>query len=442
MDTTQIPQHACDVLIIGAGPTGLTMACELLRRGINCRIIDKAAAAGTSSRAMGVQPRTLEVFDNMGIIEQVLSRGVTDREIRVYERDRLLLHMNFNFLASDAIPYPYGVMLPQNVTEELLIELLHQEGGTVERLKEMTELRQDPEHVTITVHNLQDDTYEELQTQWLIGCDGVHSRVRKVLGLAFEGSTYDDEYLLGDVELDWKRSPENVYVWMHRNGQFGAFPLPNNTWRLLATIPTTNGEDAPRASVEIFQRLMQERTGDNTTTISHPTWMSNFKINRRMVNTYRIQRVFLVGDSAHAHSPFGGQGMNTGIQDAFNLGWKLALVIKGQANDTLLDTYQEERLPIARKVLADTHQHTKIFFANNLFSRLLRNHVVIPLFKREFVQRRILWRASELGINYRTSMLSQSNQDAHAKKSGMQQMAASSTLPWRSSTRRALYSPA
>ncbi len=407
-----------DVLVVGAGPTGLTMACELLRRGITCRILDKAAAPGISSRAMGVQARTLEVFDNMGIIEEVLSRGVTGVGVKAYERETLVMHLNFHFLASDAIPYPYGVMLPQNVTEELLIELLHREGGAVERLKEVTELRQEAEWVVVTVLNLQDDTAFELQARWLIGCDGAHSRVRKAVGLAFEGKTYDEEVLLADVDLDWKRSHDEVYAWMHLDGQFAAMPLPNNHWRLFADVSTKNGKDAPQASLELFQRLMQERTGDSTTTISHPIWMSNFKISRRMVTSYRKERVFLAGDAAHVHSPFSGQGLNTGVQDACNLAWKLALVIRGKATDALLDTYQQERLPIARKVLAQTDQRTRIFFARNGAVRLLRDRVVIPLLKRAFVQRRMLWEVSELGINYRTSPLSQSSQDPHAQRSG------------------------
>jgi FAD binding domain len=242
--------------------------------------------------------------------------------------------------------------------------------------------------------------------------------VRKALGLAFEGSTYDEEYLLGDVDLDWKRSPEDVYVWMHHDGQFAVFPLPHNKWRLLATVPIMDGKEAQQASVELFQRLMQERTGDSTTTISQPIWMSNFKISRRMVTSYRKGRVFLAGEAAHVHSPFGGQGMNTGIQDAFNLAWKLALVIEGKAADALLDTYQQERLPIARKVLSETDQHTNIFFARNFAYRLLRDHAVIPLLNLAFARRRLLWEASELGINYRTSTLSQSSQGTFVERSG------------------------
>ncbi len=407
-----------DVLVVGAGPTGLTMACELLRRGITCRILDKAAASGMTSRAVGVQARTLEVFDRMGIIEEVLARGVTGVSLNIYERDTRLLHMNFRFLASDAIPYPYSILLPQHVTEELLIALLHREGGEVERLKEVTELRQEAERVVVTVHNLQDDTAFALQASWLIGCDGAHSQVRKALGLAFLGRTYDEEVLLADVDLDWKRSHDEVYAWMHPDGQFAAMPLPKNHWRLFAAVSPKEGKDAPQASLELFQHLLQERTGDSTTTIGYPIWMSNFKISRRMVASYRKGRVFLAGDAAHVHSPFSGQGLNTGVQDASNLAWKLALVIRGKASDALLDTYQQERLPIARQVLASTDQRTKIFFARNGAVRWLRDRVVIPLLKRAFVQQRLFWAVSELGINYRSSPLSQSSQGARTGRSG------------------------
>jgi 2-polyprenyl-6-methoxyphenol hydroxylase-like FAD-dependent oxidoreductase len=413
-----IQNSEVDVLVVGAGPTGLTMACELLRRGITCRILDKAAAPGMTSRAVGVQTRTLEVFDRMGIIEEVLARGVAGVCLNIYERDTRLLRMNFRFLASDAIPYPYGVLLPQYVTEELLIALLHREGGEVERLKEVTDLRQEAERVCVTIHNLQDDTSETLQARWLIGCDGAHSRVRKALGLAFEGSTYDEEVLLADVDLDWKRGHDEVYAWMHRDGQFAAMPLPKNHWRLFAAVSPKDGKDASQASLELLQRLMQERTGDRTTTISHPIWMSNFKISRRMVTSYRKGRVFLAGDAAHVHSPFSGQGLNTGVQDAWNLAWKLALVIRGKAADVLLDTYQQERLPIARKVLASTDQRTRIFFARNGALRWLRDRVVIPLLNRRFVQQRLFRAVSELGINYRSSPLTQSYQDARAGRSG------------------------
>lgn len=399
-----------DVLIIGAGPTGLTMACELLRRGIRCRIVDKEATHGLTSRAMGVQARTLEVFANMGIIDPVLAAGVKRDGVNVYKDGKTLLRMDFHFLTGDdAIPYPYGVTLPQSATEELLIDYLHHLGGTVERLREIVDLRQDTQGVTATIKNVQTGSCEQIHASWLLGCDGSHSMVRQLAALDFEGSTYQEEYLLADVELDWERSPQEVYVWVHSDGQFAAMALPEKRWRLFANFHIGDGREAPPASLELFQQLMRERANDQTTTIHRTYWLSNFRIHRRMVSRYRQQRVFLAGDAAHVHSPFGGQGLNTGIQDAFNLAWKLALVIEGKAADALLDSYTEERIPIARQVLQGTHMNTGVFFGRHFLVRFLRDTFVLPLLKRPFAQRRMLWGASELGVNYRQSSLSQTS---------------------------------
>lgn len=396
-----------DVLIVGAGPTGLTLACELLRRGMSCRIVDKIEAPRTTSRAIGLQARSLEIFASMGIVEPALAQSVAGIRVNSYSGERLLFHLDFRFLANESIPYPYGVLLPQNVTEQVLLDLLHSKGGEVERAREVVDLRQESEQGIAIVKNIHDGTCEEIAASWLVGCDGAHSAVRKVLGLAFEGSTYPEEFLLADVDLDWQRSHDEVHVWLHNDGQLAAMPLPGNHWRLMADIATVPGQDAPRASLELFQQLLQKRAGDATTTISHATWLSNFQIHRKLVTSYRQGRVFLAGDAAHVHSPFGGQGANTGIQDAFNLAWKLALVIHGKAGEALLDTYEEERRPVARKVLAGTHQITSIFYQRNPLSRLLRDRVVIPLLQQQAVQRRLLWEASELGIQYRSSSLSQ-----------------------------------
>lgn len=405
-----------EVLIVGAGPTGLTMACELLRRGVSCRILEKTAAPATTSRAIGLQARSLEVFANMGIVEPALAQGVSGIRVHAYSGDVPVFTLDFRFLATEALPYPYGVLLPQNLTEQILLDLLGQLGGCVDRSREVLDVRQECEQVIATVKHREDGQTEEITSRFLVGCDGAHSRVREVAGLTFEGTTYPEEFLLADVDLDWQRNHEAVHVWLHHEGQFAAMPLPDKHWRLMVDVPTTHDAPAPTASLELFQRLLRERTGDATTTISHPTWLSNFQIHRKLVTSYRERHVFLAGDAAHVHSPFGGQGANTGIQDAFNLAWKLALVIRGKGSSTLLETYQEERRPVAQSVLAGTHFLTSVFYQENPFIRLLRDRVVVPLLKRKGVQHRLLWEASELGINYRRSRLAHTYREGFIKK--------------------------
>jgi len=347
-----------NVLIVGAGPTGLTMACELLRRGIRCRLIDKEDAPSQTSKALAVHSRTLEVFEDMGIIEQLLARGLRATDVNVYDGSERLLHLSLQHLK---VPYPYVLSVPQSETERQLTTLLHSLGGEVERSQELTDVQQEGDRVIAVANHISQDTEiaEEITADWLIGCDGARSQVRKALGIEFEGSTYEEDFLLADVDLDWNRTQDKLHIWLHQDGPFAAIPLPKSQhWRLIAGIAAE--EDEVETAVDLFQQLMIERTGDTTTTISNPIWLSNFKIHRRIVNQYREGRVFLAGDAAHIHSPVGGQGMNVGIQDAYNLAWKLTLVVKNQAPTALLNTYEAERRPIAKSVLAATHALTKL----------------------------------------------------------------------------------
>jgi 2-polyprenyl-6-methoxyphenol hydroxylase-like FAD-dependent oxidoreductase len=411
---TSTAKHETDVLIVGAGPTGLTLACELLGRGVSCRIIDTAASPATTSRALGLQPRTLELFDTMGIIDRVLATGGPVTDANLYRGDRLLLTLSAAGLRNLDTPYPRLWITPQASVERPLIERLLELGGTVERSRELADFRQIDSRVIATVRHGDSDAPEEIHAGWLVGCDGAHSRVRKTLGVSFEGGTYEEKFLLADVDLDWSRERDRTHTWFPQDGMFTVFPLQGTSqWRIFAVL---EDEAAPPLSLELFQRLFRERTGDVKTNVSNPTWMSNFTINRRMVDRYRVGRAFLAGDAAHVHSPFGAQGMNTGIQDACNLGWKLALVVRGEASERLLDTYEEERLPVARRVLAQTDTNTRVLLSDNPVMRFLRERVLTL----DRVQAYAARRSSQLFINYRSSSLSRSHGGTRiAKATGM-----------------------
>ena len=410
------PTAETDVLIVGAGPTGMTLACELLRRGIQCCLIDRLNEPVETSRAFDIQSRTLEVFEAMGMVEKALEVGMHAKEARVYEREKLLITMYPKSVGD--VPYPYVLTVPQSRTEHLLLERLHELGGVVERSRELVALRQEGDVVVASIDDARADSTnaQEMRARWVVGCDGSHSTVRKLLDIPFEGSTRDEEFLLADVDLDWEKDRDINHIWLHHDGLFAAMPLPQGRqWRLFADVARVGGA-VPRASVELFQALTAERTGESKTVISNPTWLSNFSINQRMVRSYRQGRVFLAGDAAHIHSPIGGQGMNTGIQDAYNLAWKLALVIGGKAAERLLDTYEEERKPVARRILGGTTLGTDLFVSKNPVLRLIRDHVLLHLLSLNIVQRAMAQVVSGLGINYRSSSLSHSYQGTLADK--------------------------
>ncbi len=395
-----------DVLVVGAGPVGLAMACELLSHGMRCRIIDQQASPVQNSRALNVQARTLEMFENMGVIDQIEAAGTKARGLTTYDGDKILLRMSLQHIREEESQYPFLLILPQSQTEHILGERLSELGGVIERSRELLDIRQEEDAVIALTVGTNTGSKEEIRARWLIGCDGVRSQVRKVQAIPFEGTTAPQEFLLADMDLNWNRTRETTHGWLTRDGLFAAFPLPGGQWRLFATAITQSGKETPQASIEVFQRLLVQYTGDMQTTMSNLTWASNFRISYRMATTYRKGRVFLAGDAAHVHSPFGGQGMNIGLQDAYNLAWKLALVLQENACESLLDTYQEERMPIARWVLQGAENATSILVTQNPALRLLRDYVVVPLFNLKSIQRYIALQASELNINYRRSSLS------------------------------------
>jgi len=343
------------VLIVGAGPTGLTLACDLARRGIDCRIVERAAQHGTASRAKTIQPRSLEVADDLGVVDRILARGAVHVPTRHYDRDRVVaeaVEAAVGITPGPDYPYPAPVWIAQPYVEAAFRDRLTELGGRVELGTEVIDLAQNADGVAVTVRTAMG--VETVRARYVVGCDGGHSTVRRLIGATLHGASLSEHrWYLGDVRIDgFDRHCQ--HVWMTpEHGILSLFPLPHtDIFQFQASIPA--GEHDPaEPSLELYRRIFAERAGLSGLRLSDPSWLSLYRINVAMVDRYRIGRVFLAGDAAHVHSPGGGQGMNTGIQDAYNLGWKLAAVLAG-AEATLLDTYQAERMPVARAVLDDS----------------------------------------------------------------------------------------
>jgi len=402
-----------DVLIAGAGPAGLTLACELRRRGVDCRLIDRFLEYPVTSRALGCQPRTLEVFDDLGIVQQVLAEGQTILGANFYRGDALVGKFRLQMDATGHPDTPYLGILVQNqaVTERILRERLSALGGEVERGQELRDFREVEGGVVADVADVRMGAVRQIRARWLVGCDGAHSLVRKALGLTFEGNTYPEHLVLADVELEAGLPKDATSIWINEEGMLAAFPFPESRlWRLAAVVKPDGAGEVPAASLELFQQLFAERAGSTRVRPTKAIWLSNFKVNRRMVNHYRKGRVFVAGDAAHIHSPSGGQGMNTGIQDAYNLGWKLALVARGRAAPALLETYEEERLPIARHVLDQTNTNHTLTSSTNPIAQFVSQHLLMPLMELPAVTNAVMRRGAELDLNYRGRSLAREHE--------------------------------
>jgi 2-polyprenyl-6-methoxyphenol hydroxylase-like FAD-dependent oxidoreductase len=340
-----------NVLIVGAGPTGLTLAIELASRGVAVRIIDKSPEHFTGSRGKGLAPRSREVFDNLGFQHKVERSGWTNLDYRRWVNGELVSDAdpNQNLHPTPGIPYQTGILIAQWRVEEILREKLAEYGVTVELGSELTEFSQTPETVAAAL-----GTGEQIAADYLVGCDGGHSTIRKSVNAEFEGESGPQAMLIGDVRVEGLE-PDAWYMWTDSAKGFVALcPFRDwPSWQFQAVRMTdfTASGELPPPTVELFQEILDDIAGIPGVTLSDPSWLSTYRINVRMAEKFRFDRVFLAGDAAHVHPPAGGLGMNTGIQDAHNLGWKLALVLSGRADAALLDTYDQERVPIAEWTL-------------------------------------------------------------------------------------------
>ena len=388
------PLNTPTVLIVGAGPTGLTLACELARRQVSFRLIEAAAGPQPGSRGKGVQPRSLEVFHDLGIVDRVLANGQMAMPMRSTDpHGQVTLGGSIpEALRGRAdIPYPASAITPQWRVEEALRLRLGELGGGVEFGTSLVSFAQSPESVSALV--VEGGEAETVTASWLVGCDGGHSVVRKQAGIAFEGETRDAvRMIVADLEVDGL-DREAWHMWWHDEGLVGLCPLPSTeVFQYQASVPPGQDADLGRANL---QATLERRSGRRDIRLHEPEWSSSWRANIRLADRYREGRVFLAGDAAHVHSPAGGQGMNTGIQDAYNLGWKLAAVVKG-ASPALLDSYAAERRPVAAGVLA---------LSNARLEQVLERNASATRRDASTIQ---------LDINYRGSVLARDDRDAAA----------------------------
>jgi len=403
-----------DVLVVGAGPTGLMLAASLHSFGVRTRLVDRLIDRAHESRALVVHARSLEIFRDLGIADTLVRRGNTSRRIAIHLSAKRNVLIPFDDIGAVDTEFPYILFISQAETEAVLDGHLAAVGQKVERGVEVVALSSEASGVACTLRHL-DGREEIVRATYVAGCDGAHSFVRKAAGIPFEGDAYPQTFVLGDVEVDGAITPNALNLFFGRHGLAAFFPLGRpRTWRMIGIAPPEvgagiNPSDRPVLTLDELQQI-----ADVAVTVPlklrDPDWLANFRLHHRQATHYRAGRFFLAGDAAHVHSPAGGQGMNTGLQDAWNLGWKLALAIRGIAGDSLLDSYEAERHPVGKFLLRYTDRlfgsfarlakagpivsAIRIFFMGTIFPRILASP------KRRSRAFRIV---SQLGIRYRSS---------------------------------------
>ena len=387
------------VLVVGAGPVGLTLAAELRRYGVSVRIIDKVSARTDKSKALVVWSRTLELLQGAGCANAFVAAGHKVTAVNLNAGGKPLGRISFEAVET---PYPFALMLPQSDTERLLEQHCAALGLAVERNVELVDFEAGGEAVSATLRHV-DGRLETVSADWVVGCDGARSRVRHGLGMAFEGDTLMSDWVLADVHLAGVRIPASeLAMYVHHEGVLALFPIKPGRYRVIADVGHSTADQPAKPTLDEIQVLL-DRRGPGGITASDAIWFSAFRINERKVKHYRAGRIFLAGDAAHIHSPAGGQGMNTGMQDAFNLAWKLALASRGIGGERLLDSYDAERGAVGEMVLRNAGRLTAAATLKNPFVRAIRNvaaHVALgfgPV--REAVARTF----TEIEIGYATS---------------------------------------
>jgi 2-polyprenyl-6-methoxyphenol hydroxylase-like FAD-dependent oxidoreductase len=397
--------RSADVLIVGAGPTGLVLALWLARLGAAVQIVDKTAQPGTTSRAVAVQARTLELYDQMGLAKEVVAAGLRAEAANLWVRGGRRARVPLGDMGAGLSPFPYALIFPQDEHERLLIARLSERGVIVERETELLGFEETANGVHATLRHGGRD--EAVDVQYIAGCDGAHSTVRQALGIDFPGGTYEHLFYVADVEGRGQPMNDEINVSFEASDFLVVFPMKDSGHaRLIGTLRAQAGTDGDLTWDDVNRSAIERMRLD----IDRVHWFSTYHVHHRVAAGFRRGHAFLVGDAAHIHSPVGGQGMNTGIGDAVNLAWKLAAVVRRRAQAALVDTYEPERIAFARRLVATTDQAFTAVTSSSLFARVVRLDVVpalLPAALSIAAVRRLAFRTvSQTQINYRGSALS------------------------------------
>ncbi|CAN5658297.1 FAD-dependent monooxygenase [soil metagenome] len=399
-----------DVIIIGAGPTGLALACQLIRYGIDFVILDKKETTTPHSKAIGVQARSLEIYEQIGIADELISQGALAERARLIESGGVRGEVDLSNIGEGMSPYPFLLLVEQGRHEKILYDFIKATGKDVLWNTELENFSQNESGVKANIKNKSGET-NQIEAKFLVGCDGAKSVVRHTLGMTFEGNTFERLFYVADVQIEWELPHDSLYVFLMENNLLAFFPMTGgeNHFRIVGTFP----EDETRREGEILYEEIEKQILEDTKLdldIHDVNWFSVYKVHSRRVNKFSEGRCFLAGDSAHIHTPAGAQGMNTGIQDGYNLAWKLAFVLRGKADEKILETYNEERLENAKRLLQTTDRLFDFGASEEWFVSFFRTKIFpyIANFALNFdaVKNFIFPLVSQIGINYRKSRLS------------------------------------
>jgi len=396
-----------DVLVVGAGPTGLFLALLLAKLGVGVRIVDAAAEPGTTSRALAVQARTLELYRQVGIVDDVLARALVFGDVNLWRRGTRVAHVDLSGIGRGVSPFPFGVIFPQDEHERLLITHLEAEGVRVERRTTIRAIEAgDP---CVARGTGPQGAQVEYRARFVAGCDGARSAVREAIGAGFPGGTYAHVFYVADIEARGRPMNRQLHVLLDDAGFLAVFPLAGEgRARLIGTIKSEAEGSENKLGWDDVDRRPVDSAGLEVTRVN---WFSTYRVHHRVADRFRAGNVFLLGDAGHIHSPVGGQGMNTGLGDAMNLAWKLAAVIAGRANGDVLDTYEPERIAFARRLVATTDRVFKATTSESRLAELVRLELLprlLPHVASTQLGGRLLFAAvSQTGVEYRHSGWSQ-----------------------------------